>query len=116
MKQVLKFLDSPVSNAWVRVGRIKLYVRKSRRFTDEEMKYCFDIANVSVVEGQRGKGAFTAFLVDLIVSLRNRNDGFAYIYVENVINPDFARYLARSGFTQVDGATPTLPSFHQPVY
>lgn len=118
MEQVLKFLSGSKNNAWVRVGKINVYVRKGRHFINDEVTSCFDLANISVVKANRGKGIFAQFLTDLELILVERNDGLSCIYVENVINPKFACYLSRCGFIQTGGATPTLPSFYRalPLY
>ena len=110
-KEVTTFLDSGLSNQWLLVGNLEVYVRKSHRFNPHFPKErkalirCFDIANVSC--GHKGCGEFNNFLQTLKVL---SNHGFQAIYIEQVLTNRFADYFRKMGAVEVQDLT-SIPSF-----
>lgn len=110
-KEVTTFLDSGLSNQWIQVGSLNVYVRKSHRFNPRFPKEtkalirCFDIANVTC--GHKGCGEFGNFLHTLRVLSEH---GFQAIYIEQVLTNRFADYFRRLGAVEVQDLT-SIPSF-----
>ena len=89
--------DSLPRNSWFYLDNgLEVYLRKGPRYVQGVLiPYTVCIANV--VSRNPGRGIFTGFLNELL--------GLGVIvYVESVVNPRLARYLASNGFTQVDAA------------
>lgn len=87
------FIQSNSRNQWLYVSPVRVYVRKSRRNVNGELKSVFDVASVSVDENKQGKGYFTAVMECVIETCA---DSFSAVYVENVINPRFAQHFANA--------------------
>lgn len=110
-KEVTTFLDSRLSNQWIQVGSLDVYVRKSHRFNPRFPKEtkalirCFDIANVTC--GHKGCGEFGNFLHALRVLSEH---GFQAIYIEQVLTNRFANYFRKIGAVEVQDLT-SIPSF-----
>jgi hypothetical protein len=94
-KPVQKFLDSGMRNSWLSLPHMQVYVRRGHHLIDRRPKSVFDIANVTVAEGMRGRGVFTEFLNDLFVILPGQVEG---IFVESILNERFFKYLIKRGF------------------
>lgn len=96
------------SSIWVRDETAKIYIRLSKRYLNDEMLNCFDIANIEVFN--KGKGIFSKQLLPAIIAM-NPCD---VIYVECVHNKRFAKYLAKNGWNEQNfgGA----PSFYKKKY
>jgi len=78
-------------NSYVREpGFQDLYVRKSRRMLDGELREVLDIANVTVTE--EGTGTFTR----LVERLSTNHS----LFVENVLNHRFRKGLLKLGFVE----------------
>jgi hypothetical protein len=86
------FLKSPQRNVWVVEKSIRVYVRKNRRFFDNNIHECLDIGTVEVNKDKRGTGIFTKFLTKFENEARKQNK---YVYVENVLEPRLMMFLAR---------------------
>ena len=110
--EVKEFLDSGMTNKWIKVGNLEIYVRKSSRTNPRHRaKYgkfvsCFDIANISC--GCKGVGEFSAFLKSLSVL---KEFGFEALYVEQVLSNRFANYFRRLGWIETNQCG-AIPSFY----
>lgn len=98
-----------------------LYIRKSFRvfmeddtsaahsFTSSKPN-CFDIASVEVQDQFKGKGVFTDYVNYLLDILPREAPDMNKIYVENVLNERFAKYLENElGMTKVRVGDNTFP-------
>ena len=110
--EIKEFIESSLTNQWLTVGNLNIYVRKSHRLNPKlnrrhkNIITCFDIANVSC--GHKGCGEFTRFLK----SLNTLNEhGFQAIYVEQVLGNRFAQYFRRLGWIETN-AWAAIPSFY----
>lgn len=109
--KVQEFLSSCVTNEWISVGNLEVYVRKSRRldprFHSPNYKriLCFDIANVSCTN--KGRGEFTKFLKSLETLDKF---GFNAVYIEQVLTDSFADYFRKLNCHEVQDLALT-PSF-----
>ena len=99
---IIDFINGSVRNAWLNFNEMEVYVRKSvRSFPSiERTIWCFDVANINVIESAQGKGKFTKFFDDLI-KIANEHD-FEAIFIESVINEKFAESLKnKPGFIEI---------------
>lgn len=96
-----EFIASDCRNMWIEDDNIKVYVRKSTRFIEGEMKPFLDIASVLVDE--QGKGTFTKFMTDAMCTDKN-------LYVESIMNPIVLRICDKLGFTTVIKPDEITPS------
>lgn len=83
-------------NLWLEDSIMKVYVRKSTRFIDDEKLIALDIATVEVDQKYQGKGIFSKFL-DYV---QNSNP-WDVVYVESVLNPIVLKMLEKRGYTQM---------------
>ena len=93
LEKVQDFISGHQKNAWLDFGPMEIYVRKSTRsFRETGIVYCFDIANINIIDAEQGKGRFTGFLT----SMKDiaRKNGFDVIFIESVINKKFAEKIA----------------------
>lgn len=97
-----------MSNMWVHVGPLQVYMRVGARYLNERMTPCIDIANVTCEDP--GKGAFKAFLD----YLESRYSGYA-IFVENVFNERLCEHLQRRGYAKTDTSQGFPPCYFLPV-
>jgi N-acetylglutamate synthase and related acetyltransferases len=104
-----EFIASARNNAWLYYDDIEIYVRKSHRcFKRDIIARTFDVANIKVNEQMQGQGIFTHWLT--VIEDAARKAGFECVYVESLLNPRLADFLARRGYTQKGGIEP--PSYY----
>jgi hypothetical protein len=99
---IIDFINSPQRNAWLNFGEMEVYVRKAVRYFSgiEGTIWCFDVANINIIETEQGKGKFTKFFDDLI-KIVDEHD-FEAIFIESVINEKFAESLRnKKGFIEI---------------
>ena len=91
MEQIREMLKAPRTRGHVALGGVHLYLRATRRFEPNSNSFhdTLDLASVDVEE--RGRGAFSRFLVQLLKELRRS------LYVENVMEDRFQAYWERLG-------------------
>jgi hypothetical protein len=89
------FLDSPARAEWLTFSDKEVFVRKARHYHPEQKAVvrCFDIANITVFDP--GKGTFSRWLEELPETLRSR--GYAFIYIESVLNRRLLKHLRSKG-------------------
>jgi hypothetical protein len=104
-----KFLQSPMTNSYVRYKNLESYVRKSRRCIDGVMVLALDRANTKNKKrsGNIGKklkyirtGLYREF--DHHMGELAKSYGYDGIYVENVINEFLLDKLPDMGYRIVD--------------
>jgi hypothetical protein len=96
-----EFIASPLGNAWIKEPGIAYYVRKNLRFGG-----AIDLANVgSSNDGQ--KFGYWRFL--------KRYEKRYPFRVENVLNPDLARFYRRKGWHETRDQIDT-PTFYSPLF
>lgn len=104
-----KFLKCGWKNAWLNLEKGKIYLRKSYRIGS----LFLDIANVNVYE--TGRGTFKSWLK--IAEAQAASVGLTGIYVENVMDDQFASFFRKAGWIKdslsLAGAPPLdiAPSF-----
>jgi hypothetical protein len=114
LAQVEKFLSGSSRNEWLKVGKMKVYVRKAGHLIDGNVVMTLDLANLEQHEKLRGKGQFRQLVIDLKKKLETspalRKD-LKGIYV--VLNPRLEASLPKMGFKLVARSNP--PSFYLPL-
>lgn len=110
--EITHFLQSGISNKWLLIGGIEVYVRKSKRINPcipitnkPEHIRCFDVANV--ISHNSGVGEFKHFFETLKLL---KEAGFAAIYIENVLSDRFANFFRKTGCVEMD--LDPSPSFY----
>lgn len=101
--------DTLFRNTWLVYSKIKIYVRQTNRLLDNERRATLDIGSVEVAEEHQQKGVFTQWLG---LAERTAKKANRAVYVENVLNGDLARFLAKRGYKKVDPNEST-PSFYK---
>lgn len=97
--QLDDFIDRK-HNAWISVYPISIYFRNSMRPLRKnlgdnwEMLSMLDVANVEVLECERGKGYFTAALEEILIIAKER--GKSAVLIESVLNDRLAANLESS--------------------
>jgi hypothetical protein len=89
------FLGSSERAEWLIFSNKEVFVRKARHYHPQQKAVvrCFDIANVVVFDP--GKGTFSRWLKELSETLRSR--GYAFIYIESVLNRRLLKHLRSKG-------------------
>ena len=99
MEDLIYFLSRSSNNAWIYCDRYTIYVRKTMHYVkDLGLVRTFDIANINLIEGLRGRGGFTLLLEHIEEVLKMHETQIPYIYVESVHNERLYAYLLRNGF------------------
>lgn len=83
----------PRYEAWIQEGPLSAHLRISHRRVGGSCLWILDLANVSVLEPERKKGHFKAFMIRLSASPWS-------VYVESVDSPIVRKYLEKSGYVQ----------------
>lgn len=91
--QIDIFLKSDIRNIWVQNDSMKIYIRKSKRYVNNEIFDFFDIASVEVNEEYQGNGFFTYFIKTFLNKYTDKN-----VYVESIINPAIEHILKKFNF------------------
>lgn len=99
MEDLIYFLSRSSNNAWIYCDRYTIYVRKTMHYVkDLGLVRTFDIANINLIEGLRGRGGFTLLLEHIEEVLKIHETQIPYIYVESIMNDRLYAYLVRHGF------------------
>jgi hypothetical protein len=81
-------------NKWFYGSNMKIYMRKSKRYIEGQIRDCLDLASMEVLEGEdMGKGIFTDFLTKFIETYPEHN-----IFVESIQTERFALFFEKFGF------------------
>lgn len=100
--------DERIRNIWIVEKHISVYVRRGVHYINEELKKCFDIANIEVDEDYQGKGIFTKFLGRVEQAAKERN---LVVYIENILEPRLVGFFERRGYARDPRAIDLLPCF-----
>lgn len=94
---IAKILVTPGKRTWIEHGDMRIYVRHGfhRLGADLCVENCLDVANVE--SETRGQGNFTLFLTQLEQLVLNC-PSCDVIYVESIMNRQFADFLKRRGY------------------
>lgn len=87
------FLASDRRNQHVLAGPVVTYLRKGARAIDGRIEQALDLASIQIAPEWQGKGLGSR-LLDLIEA---RNP-YPYLFVESIVNPDFAGMLVKRGY------------------
>jgi hypothetical protein len=85
------FLKTKDKNKWLEVDGFKMYVRKSKRYFNNTVYECVDLATIEAEE--QGTGLFTIILNKILDKYKNVN-----FYVENVLTDRFFNFFKKYGF------------------
>ena len=89
-----KFLLSSNRNEWLSDGKMKVYVRKSKRcFDGVTLLTCFDCATVEVED--KGKGTFKKFIKEF-----HEINPFQASFIESVCEPRLAEWCEKNNWTK----------------
>jgi len=102
MDDLILFLDNPPRNAWIYCMSYNPYVRKGYHMIEGVASETFDMANIHIRETLRGKGQFRVLLSKIEEILLCHSTGIKTIYIESVLNTEFAQYLLKSNFQHAD--------------
>ncbi|MCT7971254.1 hypothetical protein [Laspinema olomoucense] len=98
--QLIEFLSKAqqlkVSRLWISDEKMKVYIRKSVRNYNEDMKEFLDIATIEVERQYRFQGLTKQFL-----QFCRANSPYP-VRVENCCNPHLQTHLQTQGWIQVD--------------
>lgn len=108
LDEIEEFIVSKIWNKWINTPLADVYVRKSRRIGPNERIIVKTLDVASITMHEEGRGTFHGLLPE-IMKLINRH-GIDYVYIENVLDERFAKYLARHGGKQT-GQAWAPPSF-----
>lgn len=87
------FMKGKLRNEWIIVDGFKMYVRKSKRYYNNQFIDCLDIATMQA--DKPGTGIFTKLLTKLLGDYPKTN-----IFVESILNPKLIPFLKGFGFTE----------------
>lgn len=93
LNKVEIFMNDNIRNQWIVIDGFKMYVRKSKRYYNDEFLDCFDIANMEAQ--QRSTGLFTEILTLLLETYPRTN-----FFVESILNPHLPAFLKKYGFIE----------------
>lgn len=101
LARIVAFIKTSVRNEWIYHEHIHIYVRKGFHALPETpfVRDTFDVATVNVDEAMQRQGIFTAWLT--IAEQQAKKHGFAAVFVESVLNPQLAQWLARRGYSKM---------------
>lgn len=71
----------------------KVYVRRAQRLINRKITQCLDLASIEIHEDLQGQGIASA-----ILDLMEEINPWDTVYVENVLNEDFANTLRKRGY------------------
>lgn len=78
-------------NKWIYSDNMKIYVRKSKRFIEGELRDFLDLATIEVEP--KGEGLFTKLLNEIEKTFPNTN-----LYLESILNDRLYDFLLRNNF------------------
>lgn len=87
-----EFISSSANRSWLKTREVEVYVRKSCRIHGQRGFTCLDLASISVVESERGKGIFKDVLAILQEKVED-STRFHAVYIENVLEPRLKSWL-----------------------
>ena len=112
MMNFTEFTKSKLRNQWIKEPHMQVYVRKSRRFVNDELIPCFDVASIQVKESHQGKGLFTNFL-KMVEEYSAENS--LIVFVESVLNVRLRKFLERNGYIHHPSTSEICPSYYKPA-
>lgn len=92
-KQLVAFLKGPERSRHLAAGPVKSYLRKGVRCVGGAMVKTLDLASIDIDPAARHQG-----LGGRILALIEDENPFECVFVESVLNKDFADFLARRGY------------------
>lgn len=93
-------------NAWRTDGPLEVYLRITQRYINRRIVKTIDLATINVIEDKQNQGVFRRFLSGMEALAEDLD---RVIYIENVLNPRFAEFFRRRGYTEID--TDGVPCF-----
>lgn len=112
-REITEFISKPRGNSWFTNSDISLYLRMTMRKIEDEYVSVLDLANVT--SHKSGKGYFRAFLVEFEV-LAIKHSAAEFIYIENVLTPQFAEFFRKNGFTEIVHPALSIDRMHTPCF
>ena len=106
MKALAVFLSSGKRNEWLHGRDIKIYVRRSQRLIDGQLRSCFDLANIQAKKP--GNGSWTRLIENVQKNPTIRKE-FDFIFIENVLTERFAGWFRRNDWHEQMNL---MPSFY----
>lgn len=105
-KPVEDFIKSGNGNAWLKIGKLNIFVRSTQRLDPlGTPARTFDVANADIPnKTDRNKGTFTKFLNGLIPLVKEH--GYQMIYAENLVNTSLINLFERLEYTAVPNTYP----------
>lgn len=109
-EQLDEFLAGSENRKWLGWKSAQIYVRKSHRLLEGEMRSVLDVANLSIEPRDQGKGIFRDFIIH--AELVNPYWG---VYVENLLNKELEAKLLQHGY-QIDKRSSMFEEIPNCVY
>ena len=113
--ELRRFIKGPARNTWLQYEHMHYYVRKGHHALNHKLWYCLDVAGVEVKEDHRGAGIFTRWLSQLEKYFLAQDD-FEAIYIECVVEPRFAEFFRKRGYSEQKIALSTNTEFIFPNF
>jgi len=88
------FYDSGLRNSWLRNDNINIYVRKSKRFINNQMIDFLDLATIDIFP--QGQGIFTKLLSRILEQFDDN------IFIESILSERFLNFFIEKDFTIQD--------------
>jgi GNAT superfamily N-acetyltransferase len=92
---------------WETLPHMRIYIRVTQHWMGGKKQPTIDLANIEVAERMRGKGLFTILLSKIEKFAKKAR---RVVYIENVMNRQFADFFRRRGYEEID--TGGLPCFY----
>jgi hypothetical protein len=94
--EIDRFLKGAERNKWISDDSMEIYIRKSKRFIEGELRDFFDFATINLDESIRGQKVFTN-LLDSFIRKYPHN-----IYVESIQSPAVTHIIKKFGFKETE--------------
>jgi hypothetical protein len=95
IKELLNSKNMFPRNKWILTDNVKLYIRKSKRFIENEMRDFLDISSVEVEP--KGEKLFTNLLDRIEKEFSDKN-----IFVESILNDRLYEFLLKRGYLKTN--------------
>lgn len=107
-------IESKHRSVWTHGGGLSVYMRRGGHAIEGELCYCIDIASITADEP--GNGIFTEFLTKIEQEIEahiGRKNSCKCVYVESIMEPRLAQYLARRGYKTTQNSNDLAPDMYK---
>lgn len=90
------FIISQTRNEWLDDGKVKIYIRKSKRFINSTVVDVLDLATIEIKRNLQKKGLFKE-----IINYLHQVNPFDWLMIENAHNPIVSNYCIKREFVEI---------------